>query len=348
MAGTRHHVIPRFLLRGFASHISGDEAYAWVFRARGQPFNTNIKNIAVEGHFYTHDNRPDIDDSITSAEGSMAETVGKLRELRSVGNISHAALAELIAHLEARTRHLRANFEIIADAMFSRTVAFIEDHDAFKRFVFARFESEPEWLVGPLRDELRKRGMPDGSADRLVSMMQPHLPAFVESMMLQLTADFTSAMRHMMEERPEMLRAAARNGQLRALEQAIAPELKVSQYSNLTYDVLHFPEPLPLGDSAVVFEIGGARRYSSFISADNDLLAAYLPLTPTLALCGHTAGFHPNPQDLPSAVALCSLEYFVAAEDSTRFYSLQPLISQLSNIIDEATIEKLLSEAFER
>lgn len=256
-------------------------------------------------------------------------------------------LATLIAHLEVRTRHLRANFEDLADAIFTRTTDFIEDHDAFKRFILLRFEREPETLIGPLREEIRARGIPDGSTDFLVSLLRSHLETLVESMMPSLTAEFSTAMRRIKSERPDLLRTAARNGQLLALEQAVAPDLKVAQYERLSYTVLECAEGLPLGDSAVVFEIGADRKYTTFLSADDHLLAVYLPITTNLILCGHTETFKPKARDLPAAVARCSREYFVAHANSEWFKSLQLLISELSIIIDEATIEKLLSEAFE-
>lgn len=346
MAGTRHHFIPRFLLRGFASTVQGDEAFAWVFRSDRPAFNTNIKNIAVEGHFYTHDNQPHVDDAITFAEGAFSTVVAGLRASGSAVHTSAQELAALIAHLEARTRHLRSNFESIANAMLSQTVAFIEDHDAFRQFVLRRFEKDPESLIGPLRQEIRQRGFPEAPTDLLVSLLRPHLPGLVEPMLPGLAADFTRAMRSMLSERPDMLRAAARSGQLRGLEHAIAPEVKVVQYRALAYDVLPSTEPLPLGDSAVVFEVAAARRYTTFTSVDDTLLAVYLPLAPNLVLVGRSAGFQPRLDGLPSAVARCSLDYFVASENAPSFAQLQPLISQLSAVIDAASIERLLSEAF--
>ncbi|HXQ36271.1 MAG TPA: hypothetical protein VN843_19825, partial [Anaerolineales bacterium] len=31
MAGKRHHILPRFLLRGFASRVNGDRVFAHVY-----------------------------------------------------------------------------------------------------------------------------------------------------------------------------------------------------------------------------------------------------------------------------------------------------------------------------
>jgi hypothetical protein len=40
MSGKRHHFVPRFLQRGFASHIKDGNVFTWVYRRHGPPFNT--------------------------------------------------------------------------------------------------------------------------------------------------------------------------------------------------------------------------------------------------------------------------------------------------------------------
>jgi hypothetical protein len=47
MAGKRQHFIPQFIQSGFASHVSGDEIYTWVYRKEAKPFNTNIIKMLV-------------------------------------------------------------------------------------------------------------------------------------------------------------------------------------------------------------------------------------------------------------------------------------------------------------
>ena len=166
-------------------------------------------------------------------------------------------------------------------------------------------------------------------------------------MLPKLTAEFSAAMSRIKTEHPDMLRTVARNGQLRALEQAVAPEIKVAQYEHLNYVVLRPAEAIPLGDSAVIFEIEADRMYTTFLSTDDRLVAAYMPLTTNLVLCGYAGTTTPKTRDLPVAVARCSREFFVAHADSEWFQNLHPLISQLSVIIDQIEIERLLYEAFE-
>ena len=65
MAGVRQNILPRFLLKGFASRLEAQEVFTWVFRKGRNIFEANIKNVAVEKHFYTQVANTSVDDEIT-------------------------------------------------------------------------------------------------------------------------------------------------------------------------------------------------------------------------------------------------------------------------------------------
>lgn len=351
MSGTRHHFIPKFLLRGFASHFVGNECYAWVYRKDRPTYNSNISNIAIEGHFYTHENRPIVDDLITQAEGlAFAATVDELRKTRSTASVSVNSMATLIAHMESRTRHLRGNFEDIASVLLTRAMELLQEDEALRRFVTSRFADDPEALIRPMREELQSQGLSRGSIEILINTVRPQLsqfPALIESMLPRLKMQISAIIQQYKNERPDISKTIARNGQLRALEQAVAPEKKVAQYECLNYVILNSSEPMPLGDSAVIFEIKAPRKYSTFVSNDDQLIAVYMPLSTDMVLCGYAGDIAPDTRDLPTAVARCSREFFIAAADSDGFKEIQPLISELSQIIQQEQVERLLNQAFE-
>jgi len=65
MSGKRQHSLPRFLLRGFAwRESSGGDVSAHLFTKAG-PLETNVKNIAVEGFFYSEGPDSSVDDEMT-------------------------------------------------------------------------------------------------------------------------------------------------------------------------------------------------------------------------------------------------------------------------------------------
>lgn len=334
MSGTRHHFIPQFLLRGFASHSIGDATYAWVYRKDRPPFNPNVINIGVEGNFYVHENSSDIDDKITAIEGELGRIVNGLRQTESAENMSSAELAWLFAHLEVRTRHLRQNFEQIGGALLNRSIAFISDEAAFGEFVHRTFEHDPTLLLASLAEEMRKLGIQEHMLPSALELVRPLLPSLLSTAMPSLVARFTQAMQHVSEKKPELLRLAARAGQLRALRESAAPDAKVTRYRELRYQVLKVTEgSLPLGDSVVLARIGAPRQYTSFVASDDRLLALYLPLSPSAVLCGHCPEFSPSVDGLALAIAKCSLEYYVAHERSPQIERHQLNISELAEVL---------------
>lgn len=341
MAGTRHHFIPRFLMKGFQSHANGDEIFAWVLRRDREPYNTNIKNISVEGHFYTLDESPHIDDAITDAEQEFSSLVVGLRDERC-SPVDSRHVARLIANLEVRTRHVRLNLELIGDAFLRHVRTFVDDEQAITRLVRQQIESEPEQFLSVVKDELVKQGV-DHRRAKLAA--KAALPGLLNQSLPSILATVRSTFRHVLENQPVMLKAMARRGQLRALERAVSPEVKVAWYERLDFSVFDTQVALPLGDSAVIFEVSGDRRFTTFTSADDNLLAAYLPLSPSKVLVGTSPGFVPRLEDLPEAIARCSYEYIVAASDAPEVRELSQLISENAELLSEETMQGLLSEA---
>src|SRR5262249_101170 len=101
MPGRKHHTVPQFLPRAFASRTSGKEPYVWTSRGRDSAIEINIKNIGAERDFYGHE----LDARITDLETGFAPLAETLRSCD--GPIDIRETAELVAHLTLRTRALR-------------------------------------------------------------------------------------------------------------------------------------------------------------------------------------------------------------------------------------------------
>lgn len=109
MAGSKNHILPKFLLKGFASRfeVKKDKAFSWWFRRDHEPRETNIDKINVERHFYGEDDKINVDPAITILELGFSTLVSELRETDEQTDISDTGIAEFVAHLTSRTRHLR-------------------------------------------------------------------------------------------------------------------------------------------------------------------------------------------------------------------------------------------------
>jgi hypothetical protein len=74
MSGKRHHTIPQFLLSGFKSSVRGKELNTWLYRKGATGIETNVKNVGVEGNFYSQE----LDDLITDLENQHCDLVQDL------------------------------------------------------------------------------------------------------------------------------------------------------------------------------------------------------------------------------------------------------------------------------
>jgi hypothetical protein len=340
MAGRRQHFIPQFLQQGFASHTSGEATFTWVYRKGMPPFNANIINVGVEGRFYTEGDDSQADDSITDAENRFGELVRRLRADRRP-NTSPIEIAELIAHLEIRTRHLRQSLLSSADFLVSRLVDFMADEHAFLPYLERQLRRDPSSVRQSVSEMLTRRGLPQTLLQQFTQLSVALLPEFIKPLLPQ----FAAALR---ANFPTMLRDAAKSGHVRALKETAAPKARTDRYKTLEYSVEVTDESLILGDSPVLFRVQGPLPYKTFLEKDDDLSAIVLPLSPQKVLIGSDRCLGALPSGLCQATARCSLEYFIAAERSEVNILLRDMIGEDAALLTRAQVEQIVTDVMEK
>jgi len=341
MSGKRQHFIPQFLQEGFASHNHGGGKFTWVYHKGRSPFNTNIKNIGVEGQFYTENKDTEVDDTITAAEGKLSALISTLRTEGSA-SLEDPLLSHLIAHFEIRTRHLREAFIRTVDLISSKLLDFMSDEKAFTDFLIRRIFSDPTILQDLLYKELSRRGLPQALFEPLMRLSSLHGPDLIKRQSSELPR-FAEALRSML---PDKLKQAAKSGHIKALKKAIAPAIRVQRYGELSYTVASVGDgPLILGDSIVLFHVEGLKPYKALLDRDDNLKAVFLPLDPRKVLVGVSQGFDAKTFNLSEAIARCSLEYFISAEKSDTNDRLSNFIGEDAALLAPEELEDLITEA---
>lgn len=105
MTGIRHHILPKFLLRGFESKTIDRTVFAWVYSKKHSHREMSTKDISVEKYFYGRGEEVNIDPEITEIEPEFADLLNYLREKSE--EVSDPRIAKFITHLSTRTKHLR-------------------------------------------------------------------------------------------------------------------------------------------------------------------------------------------------------------------------------------------------
>jgi len=341
MAGKRQHFVPQFLQRGFASHFVGDEAFTWTHRKGTQPFNTNVKNVGVEGFFYSIGEDTELDRAITDFEGEFSSLISDLRSGKAYATVDPARIAQLLAHLEIRTRHLRQNFLETGTYLLDELMKFASDEEVFGRYFRRAIQRDPSLMQDAMVKEMQKYGIPRTFLPQVMEMSKPLLAQALPEALSKMSV-FAKQFRNAL---PGMLKGAAKSGHIKALAETLAPESKVSRFVGLQFRVANSGgASFPLGDSVVLFHVAGERSFKPFIEGKDELLAVFLPLSPHHVLVGSNGSYEWDSARLRREIARCALEHFISSEAPPEHADLVPVIGENAYLLSIDQIETLVSE----
>jgi Protein of unknown function (DUF4238) len=348
MAGKRQHFIPQFIQSGFASHVISDEIYTWVYRKEARPFNTNIINVGVECYFYSQDGDNQVDDEITEAEMShFALLVNTLRNSNGEVTVDPTEIAELIVHLEVRTRHFRQTILNTIEYLYGMMFKFLDDQRAFGNYLRRRL---PVLMKHQFNKELKSQypKIPAKSLEILLTGTQPLIEQKIESDLESLLDNLSITTERIKAVLLPILKDANKAGHIKALKKSIAPLEKIRWYQNLQFCVLpSLSTNIPLGDSVLVFQVEGERQFKPFTQKDDRIEAIYLPLSSNLVLVGTKMGVTPDISKLPMAIAQCSLEYFISDSQNVINDNFHNHIGEKAYFLSEDQLDDVLTKAID-
>ena len=143
----------------------------------------------------------------------------------------------------------------------------------------------------------------------------------------------------------EVIKSSAKSGHIKALQQMIAPSIKIDIYERLVYRVVNTQDiEVPLGDTMLVFQMEGDRPFKPFTDKNDQIQAVYLPLSSNCVLVGSINDTFPDISFLPTVIAQCSLEYFISMTNKTENSILQSRIGELAYILSQEQIKDLVDE----
>lgn len=338
MSGRRHHFIPQFLQRGFASNKTNKGFYTWMYRKDElNPSNPNIKNVGIQVDFYSEDNESTLDDLITDAENEYAPYVEELRGNDGTKEIDRKKAALLIAHLEGRTKSLRDSFRNAGTLLLGKVTEYLKDDRNCEKFVKIRVDAEADSII---EERLKEAKIPK----TLIPLYKPKCMSMIKEKIPEMTADMAFTMRQLSQNMGPLLEKSAKSGQIKALISNHSPPIKASAYEKLDYQVISTGGlVMPLGDSAVIFHIEGEPAFKPYYEVDRKLLAVLLPISSNQLLVGATNNYEINLDVIKLAIATCSSIYFISNQQSSENDDLAKHISETAAMISEAEIQDILS-----
>jgi hypothetical protein len=310
MAGRRHHILPRFLLKGFAKETKRDQVYTWLYAKGRSPVPANILNIAVESDFY---GKPEADvnadQAITEIEKSYVSLVENLRQA-PLGPVKEATIGSWIAHLSARTKHLRMSFEESGVQLVDEMAKLLSDGDRFETIMLAKM-ADKTFFREQIRTALPAHLRTPAMEESLLPLMQKMAPEFLAQNRAQIAVTMLEIMRQFRTAISE----AAVTGQNRALLKMSLETPRSELFQRLDWRVENRNEALILGDSGALFLLKGDPVFHPYPEDSKNIAAIYLPLAKHRLLIGTT---RPEEEGIDTAVlnvaaVRCSREFYVSA-----------------------------------
>jgi hypothetical protein len=253
MSGNRQHILPRFLLKGFASRIDGKKTFTCVYRKGGPYFETTIDNVGLEKHFYGKSGQLSADEEVTQLEGGFAQLINQLRDYRNGTEVDSESVSTFVAHLSVRTKQLREFFRDSAAYLLDQITLYLADQTNFKRLLL----SKPELIGLELQKSLETIPMDQAYKDFLIEFVRLNAEEIVD----QQLPDLQRGIAELVVQMRSLLPNAVKDGHIKTLASHPAPEPRVEKYQSLTWSVRDSVDPLILSDTGCLFEIAGERRF---------------------------------------------------------------------------------------
>jgi len=338
MSGKRQHILPKFLLKGFASRVERDSVYTLVHRKDGKVFETNINNICAERYFYGKEPDVNADANITKREKEYASLLNDLISIKPESELRDPRIPEFITHMLFRTKHLRDSLRIPSEFFVNNLSEYFSNFEMQKRLMLRNITS----LQSQIESTLGTHNVTPFHREFL-RVLLPHLVPFVMSQHeAEIRIMFDLFFSHIKKDLPKILKDA----HIKALLEEKTPDLRIQRYQSLKWYVCKVENLLILGDVGVLIETEGDKRFISLDFETDKIIHVYLPICESRLLVGTSL---PKPAVLNSdhlneVISKKSREFFVSPISSSEHKRLLPHIGKEAEVLSREEMEKIFDE----
>jgi len=354
MAGKRHHIIPRFLQKGFASRAEDETVWTWQYRKNANaPVEISTRDAVVSEHFYGK-GELNADDAITDLEkNKLSPLVDALRNNEIHLDEHSTAIAELITHLSIRSKLIRKGFENMSRDFLAKLKNVISDEETVDELLSATPQSFLEEQFDAVMDDPQLKGVMEffkalgldtnDVKAYAVGLTQDHLND--PETRKETVTQFTNVVGKTLTASGSSISKLIKDGHIKSLIDNVVPKARVEAYERLRWRVQIYKERLILGDSPCLFE--AHERHELVPSCEIiKTRTVYLPISSHQLLVGT---LEPNdhvvsPDKINKSVAKCSYEQFIASESSEEFSGLIQSIGSNAALASEAELDAEIDE----
>lgn len=326
MAGKRHHIIPKFLQKGFASREEGHTVWTWLYHKNiAKPREISTRDTLVSEYFYGK-GKESADDEITEFETTrLAPLVDALRDNRCKAHDVLREIAGLVAHLSIRTKLIRRGFQEVSEKFLTGLGEILGDGelmgnaianqpDSYIKEQFDDVFSGPEPYPGALDALKHLEGLGvsrDEVSSMIVALMRHNLDDPITRQ--EIGEGVGEFLNQFFNPPSTLVSDSIKAGHIKSLKEAVAPKARIQVFEQFGWSIQECDFDLILGDSATIFE---SVRRDTFVPFCDllDMKTVLLPISTRQLLIGSQ---DPGVQitvtsNVNHAIARCSYEQFIA------------------------------------
>jgi hypothetical protein len=244
MAGKRHHILPRFLLKGFASKTQESKVFTWVYRNGVEPREQSTKDVAVEKYFYGRSTGVNADKEITDLENiQYAPLLEKLRRKNNttgVIQVYEPEIADYVSHLCIRTKNLRESISQSTEYLLDEANKYFLDFNNIKRILKTHTQQSSKH---------KELNLLLSSDSNVLDIHEESLKDF-----------FQYSLKYLRNELPRIIKETHN----KVLTENPMSEIRADKYRHLQWFLYSFNQPsVILGDCGCLFEIAGTKKFKT-------------------------------------------------------------------------------------
>jgi Protein of unknown function (DUF4238) len=348
MAGIRHHILPRFLLKGFASKIDKKKVFTWIYEKDKGADERSTKDIGIEKHFYGDKNGLNIDDIITQLEPELARYLSDAIKLpEGVLAEENKDVVKLAVHMFIRTRYLREILSTAVQSSFHSMKSNCLEDSNYKEFILNMMSTER------INEELVKSGhhVDENWKPFFIDIIKQALPLWIDSNYGKLQSDADTLLLNMSSEMKPKLATSIRESHVEVLSENLIPEGLLDSFLLLNWFILDSPIPLVIGDIVCLFrDHRNTNKYFNIMECDLNKHDILFPLSASKLLIGSHSKNKPKVifRKFREEYIKWSNGYFVCSHYSDEIAKLSSKTGEnLKNYIEDKA-DKVIKEAVER
>ena len=320
MAGVRHHILPRFLLKGFVSRTCKKSQYTWLYRKNNNPVEVSLKDVNIEKHFYGREGEPYVDPEITDIEQNFAPFIDKLRLVSSDIKINDEKILQFISHILIRTKNARDSLHEFTD-FFSEELPIFSDTNRMKEPLLK--------LISKHLLESIHKNQPDAT-EQDVLRLHKTLNEELRNNFEKNSDSIIEGQKELLQEIKSKLPEIVKHKHNELIKNELVPNDMIQTYQYLNWYVWKTTQNLIISDSGCITETNTNRRFKSHEFNLENIVNVYFPIESKTLIVGTKYSSLPsfNLKEINKAMAKCGGYFFICSENS-------PSKQELSNSLRE-------------